>query len=112
MLGPHPADPHPRKRRSDGLPAFPLVGEPFLEADLGSHLHRPKARVFAELPGAPMKHPAQSLGSLRIEGPIDGVGAGRTPSERLWKALLVGGLRSSPQTSGSGIMLLYYWPKD
>src|SRR5215213_8856170 len=33
-----------------GLPRNPPLGEPFLEADLGSHLHRPKARVFAELP--------------------------------------------------------------
>jgi hypothetical protein len=36
-----------------------------------------------------MKHLAQSLGPLLIEGPIDGVGALRTPSQRLLEALLI-----------------------
>lgn len=36
-----------------------------------------------------MKHLAQSLGPLLIEGPIDGVRALRTPSQRLLEALLI-----------------------
>jgi hypothetical protein len=36
-----------------------------------------------------VKHLAQSLGPFLIEGPIDGVGAVRTPSQCLLEALLI-----------------------
>jgi hypothetical protein len=36
-----------------------------------------------------VKHLAQSQGPLLIEGPIDGVGAVRTPSQRLLEARLI-----------------------
>ncbi len=36
-----------------------------------------------------MKHLAQSLGPLLIEGPIDGVRAVRTPSQRLLETHLI-----------------------
>ena len=36
-----------------------------------------------------MKHLAQSLGTLLVDGSMNGVGAVRTPSQRLGKALLV-----------------------
>jgi hypothetical protein len=90
VFGPLPAYPHPRKRRSDGLPANAPFGEPFLEADLGGHLHSPQATIFAELSGTtPVKHLAQSLGPFRIEGSMNGVRAIRASLERLRKALLV-----------------------
>src|SRR5215204_5140193 len=89
VLGSLPADPHPRKRRSDSLPANALLCESLLKTHLRGHLHRPQAAWLAELPGAPVKHLAQSLGPLLVEGPIDGVRAVRTSSQRLLEALLV-----------------------
>src|SRR5215210_8476365 len=79
VLGPLPAHPHTRQGGSDGLPANALLGESLLETHQGGHLHRPQAAFLAELPGASMKHLAQSQGPLLVEGPIDGVRAVRTP---------------------------------
>src|SRR3712207_2831102 len=67
-LGSLPANPHTFQGGSDGLPGYPLFSEPFLEADLRSHLHRPQAALLAELSGAPMKHLTQSFHPLLIEG--------------------------------------------
>jgi hypothetical protein len=90
MLGPLPAHPHTRKRWPDGLPAHWLLGEPLLEAHLCGHLKRPQAALLAELPGAPMKHLAQSLRPLLVEGSMNGArGAVGTPSQCLLEALLV-----------------------
>src|SRR5215204_6823254 len=89
VLGPLPAKPHPRKRRSDGLPANALFRESFLAAHLRGHRKRPQAALLAELPGAPMKHLAQSQGPFLIEGPIDGVRTVRIPSQCLLEVLLV-----------------------
>ena len=89
MLGPSPANPHPRQGGSNSLPANPLFGESLLETHFSSHLHRPQAAIFAELPGASMKHLAQSLCSFRIEGPIDGVWAVRAPAKCLLETPLI-----------------------
>src|SRR5215210_9530451 len=67
VLGSLPADPHPRKRRSDSLPANALLCESLLKTHLRGHLHRPQAAWLAELPGVPVKHLAQSLGPLLVE---------------------------------------------
>src|SRR5215216_4023160 len=90
VLGSLPADPHPRKRRSDSLPANALLCESLLKTHLRGHLHRPQAAWLAELPGAPVKHLVQSLGPLLVEGPIDGVRAVRTSSQNLFAAPLGG----------------------
>ena len=89
MLGPLPANPHARQGGSNGLPAYAFLCESFLKAHLCGHLHRPQAALLAELPGAPMKHLAQSISPLLIEGLMNGVRAVRIPSQRLGKALLV-----------------------
>src|SRR5687767_7675309 len=89
VLGSLPANPHTRKRRSDSLPANALFGESLLKTHLRSHLHRPQAAIFAELPGTPVKHLAQSLGPLLIEGPMNGMRAVGAPPECLGKALLI-----------------------
>src|SRR5918993_3087780 len=89
MLGPLPAHPHTRQGGPDGLPAHWLLGEPLLEAYLCGHRQRPQAARLAELPGAPMKHLAQSLSPLLVEGSMNGMRAVGTPSQRLLEALLV-----------------------
>src|SRR5215207_5574000 len=89
VLGPLPANPHARQGGSDGLPRYPLLCESLLKAHLRCHGKRPQAAWLAELPGAPVKHLAQSLGPLLIEGPMNGVRAVRTPSQRLLETLLV-----------------------
>src|SRR5215210_5943143 len=89
VLGSLPTYPYTRQGGSDSLPAYPLLCESLLKTHLCGHLHRPQTAFLAELPGAPMKHLTQSLGPLLIEGPIDGVGAVRTPSQPLLEALLI-----------------------
>jgi len=89
VLGLLPANPHTCQGGSDGLPADALLCKSLLKAHQGGHLHRPQAALLAELPGAPVKHLAQSLGTLLVDGSMNGVGAVRTPSQRLGKALLV-----------------------
>src|ERR671912_2328301 len=89
MLGSLPANPHPRQGSPDGLPANPFFAQALLATHLGGHRKRPQATVFAELSGALMKHLAQSLCSLIIEGSVDGVRAIRASLQRLGKTFLV-----------------------
>jgi hypothetical protein len=89
VLGSLPAHPHPRQGSPDSFPRYPLFGKPLLETYLGSQLHRPKAAIFAELSRAPVEHLAQSLHTLLIEGPMNGVRTVRASSERLFETLLV-----------------------
>jgi hypothetical protein len=60
-FGPLPAHSQPPKRCPDGLARNPLFGEPFFEADLGSHLQSPKATLFAEFARVLVEQLAQSL---------------------------------------------------
>jgi hypothetical protein len=91
MLGSSPAHPHARQGSPNGLPTYPLFCYALLEADFGGLLHRPQAAFPTELPGAPVEHPAQSLGPFGIEGPMNAVCGGRLEPlrKRLGKALLV-----------------------
>ena len=89
MLGSLPANPHLHQGSPDGLPTHLFFGQALLETHLGGHLHRPQATIFAELSGAAVKHLAQSLCSLLIEGSVDGVRAIRASLQRLGKAFLV-----------------------
>src|SRR5215218_640809 len=77
-FGPLPAHSQPRQGGPDGLARDPLFGEPFFEADLGSHLQSPKATLFAELARILVKHLPQSLGLLRIESPVNSMRMLRT----------------------------------
>src|SRR5215211_717651 len=88
-FGPLPAHPQPRKRCPDGLARDPLFGEPFFEADLGSHLQSPKATLFAEFARVLVKQLAQSLSLLRIESPVNSMRMLRTWLKRFREPLLV-----------------------
>src|SRR5215217_1438375 len=81
--------PHPLQGGTHGLRAHPLFRYPLLEAHLGGQGERPQARVLAELPGASMKHLAQSLGPLPVEGGTDLLGSRRAFVQSLLDASLV-----------------------
>src|ERR671910_484546 len=81
--------PHPLQGGTHGLRAHPLFGYPLLEAHLGGQGERPQARALAELPGASMKHLAQSLGPLPVEGGTDLLGPRRAFAQSLSDASLV-----------------------
>src|SRR5215217_5336323 len=81
--------PHPLQGGTHGLRAHPLFRYPLLEAHLGGQGERPQARVLAELPGASMKHLAQSLGPLPVEGGTDLLGSRRAFVQSLSDASLV-----------------------
>src|SRR5215204_1251728 len=91
-LGPLPAHSQPRKRCPEGLARDPLFGEPFFEADLGSHLQSPKATVFAELARILVKHLPQSLSLLRIESPVNSMRMLRAWPKCFREPLLVEGM--------------------
>ena len=91
-FGPLPAHPQPRKRCPDGLARDPLFGEPFFEADLGSHLQSPKATLFAEFARVLVKQFAQSLSLLRIESPVNSMRMLRTRPKRFREPPLVEGV--------------------
>jgi hypothetical protein len=70
-LGPLPAHSQPRKRSSDGLPAYALVRKPLLEAHLCGVLERPKAALSAKFPRRAVQQLPQSARTLLVEGGVD-----------------------------------------
>src|SRR5215217_4824057 len=91
-FGSLPAHSQPREGGPDGLATDLPLGEPFFEADLGSHLQSPKATVFAELARVLVKHLPQSLSLLRIVSPLNSMRLLRTWLKRFREPLVVEGM--------------------
>src|SRR5829696_7913083 len=106
-LGSLPAHSEPGQGSPDGLPAYPLGGQSFLEAHFSSHLQGPQAAVLAELSGLLVQQLPQGLAPLRIECPMNGMRTLRASLKRLRKAPFVEGvdgvasaLGVAPEASG------------
>src|SRR3954471_2944146 len=99
-LGAQPALSHALQRDTHGLRAHPLFGYPLLEARFGGQSECPQARVPAELPGASMKHLAQLIGPLPVEGGTDLLGSRRALAQSLLEPSLVEALYGGARRLG------------